>query len=307
MMKIMTNVLTNLRVGVVSDTRLPTHWGYPGHGLGKQNLIVSKILRKNGAKVTLFAAPGSADDADLVHCRSVEDLNKAVLETELDLIIDSSHQHVLYRMTDVPVLNYSHDRESYPGTKALVPSHAHAQYHGLTEYEVIPNCVDLSEFSMCSKPKNYYAFLASPHPKKGVKSAMYAAKIIGFEFVMAGNGTEGLPFGIGPLIGKEKVKFLQEAKALLFPSSQEAGPITVLEAQACGTPVLTYNKGGAAEYMIDGKTGFAAEDLDQFVDVCQQVDTINRYACRDFVKENHTIEHTEASLLHAIERFAKEL
>lgn len=50
------------------------------------------------------------------------------------------------------------------------------------------------------------------------------------------------------------VRYMQKAKAFLFAAEEDFG-ITIVEAQACGTPVIAYKKGGASETVTNGKTG----------------------------------------------------
>ena len=74
------------------------------------------------------------------------------------------------------------------------------------------------------------------------------------------------------------------AKALIFPAHEDFG-LTPLEAQACGTPVLAYNQGGAKETVIEGKTGlfFTSQTVEAIINTITKFEnqtTISPSACR---------------------------
>lgn len=63
------------------------------------------------------------------------------------------------------------------------------------------------------------------------------------------------------VIGEEKVKLLQNAKALIFPvEREEPFGMTVIEAMSCGTPVIAYARGAMPELVADGRNGFLVND-----------------------------------------------
>ena len=74
----------------------------------------------------------------------------------------------------------------------------------------------------------------------------------------------------------EAVQLYQNAKGFLFPGEEDFG-ITPLEAQACGTPVIAYGRGGALETVIDNKTGIHfreqnVESLKEAIIQCQNME-----------------------------------
>jgi glycosyltransferase involved in cell wall biosynthesis len=64
----------------------------------------------------------------------------------------------------------------------------------------------------------------------------------------------------------------------------------MIEALACGTPVIARPCGSVPEVMIDGVTGFVGERLADLVDAVKRVDTIDRAACRRHVERRFTVE-----------------
>lgn len=95
----------------------------------------------------------------------------------------------------------------------------------------------------------------------------------------------------GNLSGRRKLKFLSEAKALLFPIEwDEPFGMSVIEALACGTPVVAMNRGAMPEIIEHGVTGFLANNEDEFVEYMRRIDEIDPAACRRSVEERFSAD-----------------
>jgi glycosyltransferase involved in cell wall biosynthesis len=95
----------------------------------------------------------------------------------------------------------------------------------------------------------------------------------------------------GNLSGSRKMKFIAEAKALLFPIQwEEPFGMAVIEALACGTPVVAMNRGAMPEIIEHGVTGFLANNEDEFVEYMKRVDEIDPEACRRSVEEKFSAD-----------------
>ncbi len=102
---------------------------------------------------------------------------------------------------------------------------------------------------------------------------------------------------VGELNNPQKKEWYKRADAFLHPIRwQEPFGLVMIESMACGTPVVAYNGGAVPEVVSHGKTGFVAEqgNFDQFVHYLSQVNKISRRTCREYIKENFSIER-EAS------------
>ena len=66
--------------------------------------------------------------------------------------------------------------------------------------------------------------------------------------------------------------------------------LVYIEAMACGTPVITFNRGSAPEIIKDGVTGFVVETFDEMLQAMQKIDQIDRKACREWVEKNFSLQ-----------------
>ncbi len=86
---------------------------------------------------------------------------------------------------------------------------------------------------------------------------------------------------IGEVGGQEKDEFLGNAHALLFPIDwPEPFGLVMIEAMACGTPVVAWRNGSVPEVIDDGVTGFVVDNVDDAVQAVGRVETLSRLACR---------------------------
>lgn len=91
---------------------------------------------------------------------------------------------------------------------------------------------------------------------------------------------------IGEINDAQKQDFLGKAKALLFPISwPEPFGLVMIEAMACGTPVVAFNWGSVSEVMEDGLTGFVVEDVDGAVAAVKKLDRLFRPTVRSRFEE----------------------
>src|SRR5690606_33906727 len=90
----------------------------------------------------------------------------------------------------------------------------------------------------------------------------------------------------GNLGGFRKHKFIAQAKALLFPIQwEEPFGMAVIEALACGTPVVAMNRGAMPEIIEHGVTGFLANNEEEFGEYMLRVDEIDPAECRRSAEE----------------------
>jgi len=96
---------------------------------------------------------------------------------------------------------------------------------------------------------------------------------------------------IGSVGPDERNSLLGNAEALLHPIFfEEPFGLSIIEAMACGTPVIAFNRGSMPELIPNNKCGFLVENVKDAVEAVGNVGQINRADCRKHVEEHFTIE-----------------
>ena len=97
---------------------------------------------------------------------------------------------------------------------------------------------------------------------------------------------------IGEIGEGEKDEFIGNARALLFPIDwPEPFGLVMIEAMACGTPVIAWRCGSVPEVIEHGTTGYIVDDMDEAVDAARRVGALDRRACRDAFEQRFTADH----------------
>lgn len=168
---------------------------------------------------------------------------------------------------------------------------------------VINNGCDFGSYEFSASPGNYLAFLGRMGVGKSPLDAIRIARDAGMPIVLAGqplDEEERIYFTekIKPLIDGEKVVYmgqadhrqkcalLKNAAALLFPvQAEEAFGLVMIEAMACGTPVIAFQRSSVEEIVDFGKTGFYAASMEALASLVPQAMTLDRRIIRDHAKE----------------------
>ena len=135
--------------------------------------------------------------------------------------------------------------------------------------EVIHPPVDTHEFSSVTDKEDFYVTLSRLVPYKRVDVVIDAfARMPGRRLIVVGNGPDlamlkgRAPANVtfaGHVSQEAKVRYLQQAKGFVFAGEEDFG-IALVEAQACGTPVITFGRGGAVEIVVSGETGLLFDE-----------------------------------------------
>ena len=154
---------------------------------------------------------------------------------------------------------------------------------------------------------DYLAFLGRIAPEKGVDRAIEIARRAGLPIRIAAKvdpadrdyfearilpllNAPGVHF-VGEISEAEKSDFLGGALALLFPISwPEPFGLVMIEAMACGTPVIAFNQGAVPEVICDGETGFIVENVEQAVHAVAHLDTIDRGTVRATFERRFSVD-----------------
>ena len=108
---------------------------------------------------------------------------------------------------------------------------------------------------------------------------------------------------LGELGAADKRKLLGDAVALLNPIGwPEPFGMAMVEAMACGTPVVGCPQGAAPEIVVDGVTGFLSDDDDELADALRVVQRIDRGACRQRIADCFSAESMVAGHIRVYEQ-----
>ncbi|NCO68502.1 MAG: hypothetical protein COY75_06650 [Nitrospirae bacterium CG_4_10_14_0_8_um_filter_41_23] len=95
---------------------------------------------------------------------------------------------------------------------------------------------------------------------------------------------------IGEISSRHKKQWYRHARATLFPIQwEEPFGLVLIESMACGTPAITFNKGAVPEIMVDGKTGFVVDSMNNMIGAVNRIDSIDPRECRRHVQNNFSI------------------
>jgi len=176
---------------------------------------------------------------------------------------------------------------------------------GITPY-YLKSGLDLSLYQFNPRPQSCLAWLGRISPEKGLEDAVAAAQITNIPLKIMGKMQDynywqqicrEYPNAPIEYLGFLSTDQLQQAvgqcRALLMtPTWEEAFGNVVIEAFACGVPVIAYRRGGPAELIEDGKTGFLVEpdSVTGLVQAIANVDKIDRATCRKHAETEYSLK-----------------
>ena len=170
-------------------------------------------------------------------------------------------------------------------------------YHGLP----------LDKYPFNQNPEDYILWLSRIGPDKGIAEAIEIAKLAGEKLIISGNilpqFADYFEFRIKPLIdGKQiqfvgtsdfpkKIELFKNAKAFLFPVKRpEPFGLVVIEAMACGVPVIAFKEGSLPELIENEKTGFLVNSVEEACQAIKKINQISRKYCREYTKKNFNLK-----------------
>jgi glycosyltransferase involved in cell wall biosynthesis len=249
--------------------------------------------------VTLGALWNQIDQFDVIHshldyfgfpmARACHPIAVTTLHGRLDL---PELGPLFHAFPDVPLVSISRAQRQ-PAQHANWVGNV---YHG----------IDLDQFTCRSLPGSYLAFLGRISPEKGLDIAIRVAQQAGVPLKIAAReplrqtndptarrDTEYYEQVIQPLLrepgiemigqvgGRDKDTFLREAAALVFPVRwPEPFGLVMIEALACGTPVLALRNGSVPELIDDGITGWIVDSEAELVAAVHRLSELDRTLCR---------------------------
>ena len=230
--------------------------------------------------------------------------------------IDWMHLPLLSRL-DVPIVTTCHGRLDLPGLPDVVRCFPNAHFVSISDNQRVPledeanwlgtiyHGLPVDSLKPYFEPGSYLAFLGRLTAEKGPEAAIRIARATGLPLHIAAK----LPRGdrayfknkLEPQIDGEKVrligevndqakqKFLAGAAALLFPIDwPEPFGLVMIEAMACGTPVIAFRAGSVPEVIDDGITGFVVEGETEATQAIKRLGELDRRKVRSRFEERFT-------------------
>jgi glycosyltransferase involved in cell wall biosynthesis len=147
---------------------------------------------------------------------------------------------------------------------------------------VIPGYLDPAMFPFSAEKDDYYLFIGRLVERKGYRIAADVCFDLGARLIVAGQGTP--PVGceyVGVVGPEERGRLMSRAKAVFVPTIylEPFGNVNI-EAQACGTPVITTDWGAFTETVVDGVTGFRCRTFGDFKRAAERVHTLDPHEIR---------------------------
>jgi len=269
--------------------------------------------------------------------RALEAIELAVPYRSFDVI----HDHCGFTAVaiadriDTPVVHTLHGQftaatsafYSRHGHKAALVGISRAQLAsapaGLGAIPVIPNPLDVGAWPLRERKDDYLLWIGRMTPEKGPHRAIAAARAADVPLVLAGVIQPGqqsfFEREVAPHLDGSRVRFIGEvsgaakrslfahARGLLMPIRwDEPFGMVMVEALACGTPVIAFPEGAARELVVDGRTGFLVEDERAMAAAIDRLPGIAARDCRDWVSAHCDVDVVAGAYEQAYRSVARE-
>jgi glycosyltransferase involved in cell wall biosynthesis len=292
--------------------------------------VENPFYREVGSLVLLARrAEELSDNFDIIHNHTYPELvNLLITERIKTPIITTLHQQATKEYDEVVA--------QFPHTHFVALSKAHRRgFQKARIDDVVYNGIDTSEFAFQPKKQDYLFWLGRLSKAKdkngqyldpkGVKWAIKLAKSTGEKLVLAGAVEDQAFFDkevaphlsekirwYGPVANEqaltrsEVINLMQNAKAFLMTINwEEPFGMVMAEAGSCGTPVIAFARGAAAEIVKDGLSGFVVEPktgLEGLRQALAQISNIDPAKCRKHIEDNFSLDKMVDKYLQVYQR-----
>lgn len=173
---------------------------------------------------------------------------------------------------------------------------------GLNYAGMVYNGLSMEHYPFSEENEGYLLYVGRISAEKGVHFAIETAQQLNLPLIIAAkleqtdrpyfqqyiepHLTDEIKW-IGEVDEEKRNDLMSKALCFLHPVMwREPFGLTLIEAMACGCPVVAYDKGSIPEVISNGKTGFVVQDLESMLDAVKNIDTIDRNYCREYALTN---------------------
>jgi len=223
--------------------------------------------------------------------------------------LDRAEQHLFYHhFSQMPLVSISNSQRQ--------------PLSGVNWRATVYNGIPRQSHALSTSQRDYLAFMGRISPEKGVIDAIQIARKAGLPLSIAAKvdaefqsyfENAVLPLMrqsdvsfLGEIGGDDKEDFLGGARALLFPINwPEPFGLVMIEAMACGTPVIAFPRGAVPEVLVEGESGFMVDSVDAAVEAVGKLDRIDHRRCRQLFEERFTAKRMATDYLDVYRRILK--
>ena len=254
------------------------------------------------------------------HIVMIERVAQMAIAGEFDVV----HSHIdylpfsVFRNFQLPAVTTLHGRLDLPQVEPLYREFDDVRLISISDNQraALPHCnwqatvhhgLPEDMYSFSANHDNYLLFLGRICPEKRVDRAIEIATRLGIKLVIAAKIDPAdidyynskvkhlmdspLVEFIGEVGESQKNDLIGRAYALLFPIDwPEPFGLVMIEAMACGTPIVAFRCGSVPEIIEEGRSGFVCDSVDEAIAAVKRLDTIDRRWCRDVFEERFTSE-----------------
>ncbi|TKD51679.1 glycosyltransferase family 4 protein [Sphingomonas baiyangensis] len=240
---------------------------------------------------------------------------------EFDLIHNQADfpAHAFANLVATPIVTTIHGFSSDRILPMYLPYQDRVHYVAISDADrhpalryaaTIHHGIPIDDFAFDARGSDDLLFFGRMHPDKGPAEAIAAARAAGRRLAMYGIvqdegyfAREVAPHVDGEAVrypgavgGSERITALGQARALLhLINFDEPFGLSVIEAMACGTPVIAMRRGSMPELIEHGVTGFLVDSHDEAVEAIERAAEIDRAACRAVVAERFSVQTMAAN------------
>ena len=260
---------------------------------------VTRYMDKELETRSVFELYRRADDYAVIHCH---------WPTLAPYFAGGSATPTIITYHYVDRAEHDYYRRNVPGLFPVCVSHRQAELLGEPDLPVVYNGLDMAATPFVAEPDDYLAIVGRMIPTKGIAEAIRIAKAAGERLHIVGDVTSYVPWTqayfdeqVAPHVDGDQITYtskmpnakvlalVSHAKGFLFPlQGEEPFGLTVLEAMACGTPVIAMPRGAMPELIDDGTSGYLVDDEQAAIDAIAKLGALDRATVRGHVEARFT-------------------